>query len=168
MRGKIMSIAIGIMAVLIALGSGFAVYMWVEMADRDVIDVNIGEGETKAITFESLSIAPGDTVDYTVKLKSEVEGTCMLELDFNDRSADSSEVNNLKDFVTVRIVIDEHTYVDAPLAEVMAGEPLELECSLSASDALEIEVYYHMPESVGNEAQRADALFELLLSVSNE
>lgn len=150
------------MSLMILAGGGLSAYFLFDKAREDVIEINISEGETKEISFENLNIAPGESDEYTVELICEVEDSFELFFDFSEK-----ESSPLKSFVYARIEIEGEVICDRLLSELLSGESVSCEAVLGGDAPLAVHITYYMPTSVGNEAQGAEANFEILITISN-
>lgn len=163
MRGKIMSVGITVLCVLIAVSLGFSLFLFVNRENRQVLKATLKNGET-IVSFEALALVPGEAEEYTLRLTSEMEGDCTLTWHFQE---DSSEANDLKEYVRVKVRQGEDILFDKWLCEVLEEEPFSMTCCLDTKEKTEFYITYYMPETVGNEATRTEAKFDLLLTAKN-
>lgn len=63
---------------------------------------------------------------------------------------------------------DGEVICDELLAEVFAQEGYELAVDFADGAKNEIKIIYYMPENVGNEAQNAEAKFDLIVTATDE
>lgn len=130
--------------------------------DQQVITVHIQEGEIETVEFADLTLIPGSSSQYTIKIKSDAAVDCVLAMDFVEM-----EDSPLKDFAYVKILSDDGIIYDALLADAF-GQVLTIPVHFDLLRNTELTVVYYMPLEVGNEAKNAEAHFELHLTASNE
>ena len=142
---------------------------------RDVVGVDLKNGEaqivevedldgTKTMTFENLSLVPGDSCECVIKLTADASEKYDLKLDFVDLDAEKT----LKDFVRVKIEAGSETVYDGLLASAIQKEDMTVSVDSKSKKNTELKLTYYMPLEVGNEAKNAEADFELKLTASNE
>ena len=163
-----MTIVLSVMSGLILVGSAFTAFMLYYVERRDnVIKVKMDESGMSSVEFRAINIAPGDTREYLVKLTSELEGPCTLSLDFQELSLEEPAAP-LKEYVYVTVKVNETILCDGLLKDIYDLPAIQMDCTLDGKEPFVFEITYHMPESVGNEAQNAKASFDLALTASNE
>ena len=161
-RSKLMRIILVASAALILVG----VLLWYLISDEDrldMIDVSIDVGESETLEFESLSLIPGESCEYTVKLKKERTESFDLSLKFIE-----IEEKSLKNFARVKILAGEEVVCDELLATVFLNEAIVLPVDFKSDKYTELKIVYYLPIDVGNEAKNADAIFNLLLTASGK
>lgn len=161
-KKKMIDIALIAMSVLILIGVGLTIYFL--NADQNVIKVNIEPDQTQTITFEHLALRPGESCEYTLSLNGEYSEEYQLSLNFSDHEPS----HTLKSYVYVRIERDGTVLCDQLLSEAFDGEGITLTANFTDGAKNEMQVTFYMPEDVGNEAQNAEANFELLLKATNK
>ena len=162
MKGTVTRILIIISSIMTIVGL-LLMYQTMEASkDQQVITVHIHEGEIETVAFADLTLVPGSSSQYIVKIKSDTAENCELSLDFV-RTAQSP----LEEFAYVRIISDGEVVYDALLAEAFETK-LSLPVHFGLLHNTELTVEYYMPIEVGNEAKNAEAHFELHLTASNE
>ena len=159
MKDIISSIVIGIMVGIIIFECIFAIKIFRSRDDDQSIQVEIEEGESSVVEFEKLGLVPGQSVEYTLYLSSDDGPTKTVHFDFYE-TADSP----LKDYVYVKMFFAGEEICDSLLADVMSDAPIEFEADLSTGDKYEITIIYYMPLEVGNEAEGAEAWFDLYIT----
>ena len=164
LRGSIARIMMIIMSVLMLTGTSLATWMLVTEDDRSDIEINLSDEKTETIRFENLSLVPGESCEYIVALKGDKATQYDLTLDF----VDTCEEMTLKNFARVKIMFGEDVVCDELLAEIFDNDDLVLNINLSVEKNTELKLVYYLPIEVGNEAKNAEAVFELLLTASNE
>ena len=160
---KLMRILMIVGSVLILAG---VLVMWGAMATEDeqnVIEVELENEETQAIEFEGLGLVPGGECEYTIKLENSNVDKYDLTLDFVE-----IEEKTLKNYARVKIVANGEVISDELLADAFEKEKIILPVDFDEGMNTEIKVVYYLPLDVGNEAKNAEAIFELLLTASNE
>ena len=151
---------------LIIVGVSLMTWMLVTEEKRNNIEVSLADGKTETIEFEDLSLVPGEECEYDIKLKGDNAKQYDLSLDFVD--TDETQTKTLKEFVRVKIFAGGELVCDELLAKVFEGEDIVLPVDFKEGNNTELKIVYYLPLEVGNEAKRAEAVFELRLSASNE
>ncbi len=150
-------------SVLIIVGVALTGWVLATSDDRNVIRVHIEQGETKSVEFENLCLVPGASCEYVIKLKGDNAKKYDLSLDFVE-----TEEKNLKNFAYVKIISNGEVVCDELLATVFENESIALPVDFTEQKNTELTIVYYLPAYVGNEAKNAEAVFELLLTASNE
>lgn len=163
-KSTFMRIVLIVGSALILVGVSLMTWMLVTEDDRSVIEVQLEDGKTQSIEFEDLSLVPGEECEYVVTLKSENAKKYDLNLDFVDTEKDLT----LKNFARVKIVANGEVVCDELLATVFENEDIVLPIDFTEDKNTELKIVYYLPLEVGNEAKNAEAVFELLLTASNE
>ena len=149
--------------VLILTGSCIMGY-FVMNPDRgsDTIEVDLGKGGN--VDFEDLAMLPGESTEYKIKLKGEIEAECNVTLEFKEKG----DNNTLKDFVYVRVEYEGKVLCDKLLADVLDGKRIKFVGDFRDGRRDNIKITYYMPIEVENEAENAEANFSVHISVVNE
>ena len=162
LKKHIVSFLIIAVSVLTLVGSGFAMYFVIDSSkSKNLINVDIENGETKSIEFQKLDIVPGETVKYVVKLNTAVDGDYDILFDFNE-----IEDRSLKNYVYIKVEKNGEVICEELLADVLEGDGKTYVYTGDISDGSEINISYSMPEDVGNEAKSAKTSFELRITLS--
>ena len=152
------------LAVMILVGAALTTYFLLSMANRRVIKLKMDGVEDGAVAFKHLGLAPGEEIDYTVRIYSvEEDRPCTLLLDFVE-----TEDLSLKQYAYVRMEADGEVLCDALLADMFLAPSIPLDCVLKEKESVDISVTYYMLPEVGDEAQGAEACFDLLIRTSEE
>ena len=159
MKDILSSIAIGVMVGIIIFEVIFAIGLFRDPNGDGSIQVEVEDGEASVVEFEKLGLLPGQSVEYTLYLSSSDGPTKTVHFDFHE-TADSP----LADYVYVKMLFEGEEICDALLADVMTDLPIAFETDLSSGDQREVTVIYYMPEEVGNEAEGAEAWFDLYIT----
>ena len=148
---------------LILVGSGLMGYFTAN-PDRgaNTIAVDIGDG-SDTVTFEGLALIPGESREYTLELKCEIQTECDVVLKFEEEGD-----KTLKNFVRVRIEYNGEEIKDALMADLFKSDELTFKSDLSKGKTGTIKITYYMPLEIGNEAEKAEADFKLHITVKNE
>ena len=162
-RSGLMRILLVMASIIIIAGVALMGWIFATSEERNVIKVSLADGKTEAIQFEDLSLVPGDSCEYTIKLDGENAKQYDLTLDFVETSK-----MDLKNFAYVKIMSGDEVICDNLLATVLDEENITLEVDFKEKKNTELTVIYYLPLEVGNEAKNAEAVFELLLTASNE
>ena len=130
-----------------------------EHVENDIINVEVHEGITKEVVFKKLDLAPGQSCDYTILLDREEAISYDITFEF-----DETEKLDLKKFVRVKMETNGETFYDELLADAFEDEVLYLHIDHTKPQSDEIKITYYLPEDVGNEAQKAESIFKLLVT----
>ena len=159
-----------LMRIILIVGSiliigGVSVMGWLLSKDSDgnMIDINLKQGETEVIEFESLCLVPGEFCEYMVTLKNGDATKYDLKLNFKETAE-----GTLKNFARVRMELAGEVICDELLATVFEGATIAAPVDFITNKNAELKIVYYLPLNVGNEAKNAEAIFDLMLSVSNE
>ena len=158
--------AVMIVCSVLTLVGIILIWFFIATPDKNnVIDVNIDtKGSSESIEFESLDLIPGRSVEYTVKLHGEITEDCDITLDFEDENKKLT----LKNYVYAKIIVGEEIVCDELLSNLFEmKEELKLSSKLDRKGTYDISIIYYMPDTVGNEAQSAEADFKLNIAASN-
>ena len=162
-RSKIMRIVLVVASALILIGVVLMTWMLVSNENDNVIDVKLKKDQISVIEFENLCLIPGQKYEYTATLKSDRRSECVLLLDFVEL-----EDKTLKNFAYAKIEINGEELCDMLLSEIFESDDLTANVDFSDKKSIELKIVYYLPEEVGNEAQEAEAIFNLNLTTSNE
>lgn len=162
-KGRFMRIVLIAGSVLILVGVALMTWMLVTENDRNNIEVYLSDDKTHTIEFENLSLVPGESCEYSVKLKSDNAKKYDLSLDFVE-----TEDKTLKNFAYVKILSKDKVICDELLANAFKNENIVLPVDFEKDINTELTIVYYLPINVGNEAKNAEAVFELLIKASNE
>ena len=164
LKNKLMRIILVVGSALIIVGVSLMGWLLATEDERGVIEVKLEEGETESLAFEDLTLIPGEECEYTVQLEKTSASKYDLELDF----VDTDEEKTLKKYARVKIVADGEVISDELLADAFEKEKIVLPVDFDDKKKTELKIVYYLPLDVGNEAKNAEAVFELLLTASNE
>ena len=163
-KSKLMRIILVAGSVLIIVGVSLMGWMLATEDERGVIEVKLEDGKTESLTFEDLTLVPGEECEYIIQLEKTSASKYELELDF----VDTDEEKTLKNYARVKILANGEVVCDELLADAFEKEKIVLPVDFDEGKNTELKVVYYLPIDVGNEAKRAEAVFELLLTASNE
>lgn len=145
---------------------GFVVWMIVNnFSDDKEVDFD-AEGFHETVSIEGLALVPGDERDYSFKLKCRDKGEYQVGL----RMVEKPEGDGgLKEFINVKIVLDDKVLYEGSLKEVLLGEAVIYGEPVSFSrESVDLVITYAMPIEVGNEAMGTFADFDMTLMVSEK
>lgn len=161
-KSKLMRIVLTATSVLILIGVVLMAWMLATMDDRNYIKIDLDD-EVEPIVFEDLCLIPGQQSVYTLRLNSGSAQQCELSLDFVEL-----EEKNLKEYAYIRIESDGQVLYDQRMSIAFEDGDIVLPVDFTNTDKAEFTIIYYLPIEVGNEAQNAEAVFELLIKASNE
>ena len=162
-RSNLLRIILTVGSVLIIVGVALTGWVLATEDERGAIEVKLKRGETKTLTFEDLALVPGEEHEYIVQMKKVITSQYHLELDFVE-----IEETELKYYARVKILSNDEVICDELLADAFEKEKMVLAVDFDKGENTELKIVYYLPIDVGNEAKKAEAVFELLLTASNE
>ena len=163
-KSNLMRIILIAGSVLIIVGVSLMGWMLATEDERGVIEVKLEDGKTESLAFEDLTLVPGEECEYTIQLEKTSASQYDLELDF----VDTDEEKTLKNYARVKIVANGEVISDELFADAFEKEKIVLPVDFDEGENTELKIVYYLPLDVGNEAKNAEAVFELLLTASNE
>ncbi|MBO5046370.1 MAG: hypothetical protein J6C93_05820 [Clostridia bacterium] len=125
---------------------------------EESITVKSGESTSETLEFKALSLIPGESVEYTISLKSDLVSNYLITLEF-----DETEDLGLKAFVDAVVSIGGTELYRGTLTDLFAGDPLSFEYEIK-EEAQEISIVYSMDREVGDSAQGAECKFDVLFT----
>ena len=161
---KIMRALLVIASLLVLIGVLMTVWIFIQRRNQDIIKVQLSDGETEVIKFDALNLLPGDSCEYIIELKEEDFPQYNLSFDF----VDVDEKKTLKNYARVKIIANEAVVYDELLATAFENDNIVLPVDLDTGKNAKLKIVYYLPLEVGNEAKNAEAVFEVLLTASNE
>lgn len=162
-KSNLMRIILIAGSVLIIVGVSLMGWMLATEDERGVIEIKLEDGKTESLAFEDLTLVPGEECEYTIQLKKTSSSKYDLELDFVE-----IEEKTLQNYARVKIIANGEVISDELLADAFKKEKIVLPVDFDEGKNTELKVVYYLPIDVGNEAKRAETVFELLLTASNE
>ena len=163
LRGKLLRSVLIISSAIILIGVALMTWILATEEERNNIEVVLSNGKTQCIEFSDLALIPGGQSEYKIVLKSHNAKEYELRLDFVELEEDV-----LKNFARVKIMSDDGLICDELLATVFTEEPRVIPVDFNTRTNTELTIVYYLPLDVGNEAKKAEAVFELRLTASNE
>lgn len=161
---KIMRALLVIASLLVLIGVLMTVWIFIQRRNQDIIKVQLSDGETEVIKFDALNLLPGDSCEYIIELKEEDFPQYNLSFDF----VDVDEKKTLKNYARVKIIANQAVVYDELLATAFENDNIVLPVDLDTGKNAKLKIVYYLPLEVGNEAKNAEAVFEVLLTASNE
>lgn len=162
-KKKLMQIGVIVLSIMILIGIALSIYLHTASKRKNIININIDGNETKNVEFKNLSMVPGEKIEYIINLKSEVVKECKVTLRFQE-----IEEQNLKNYVYVQIETNDEKISEQLLKNLLEDKEIVIPVDFTKEKKKEIKISYYLPEEVGNEAQNAEASFELLITTTNE
>ena len=161
---KITRALLVISSLLILIGILMTVWISIKNKNKDVIKVQLSDGKTEVISFDGLSLFPGGSCEYKIKLKNDGFPRYDLTLDF----VDVDEEKTLKNYAYVKIIANGEVLCDELLATAFEDDTIALLVDDEKGINTELTVIYYLPIEVGNEAKNAEAVFEVQLTASKQ
>ena len=163
LRSNLMRVVLIVGSILIIIAVTITGWLLATEEERNVINVELAIGETECIEFDSLALVPGEECGYTVRFKKAAGNEYTLKMDFVEL-----EEKTLKDFARMKIISGGEIIYDDLLAAVFEDENIVLPVNFAEKQNTELNIVYYLPIEVGNEAKKAEAIFELYVTASNE
>ena len=136
-------------------------YMLYDTFNKDVMTVDLDVSETHTVEFDNLCLVPGESCEYTISLESNMAQRCTLSLNFNEVGG-----RDLKRYARVRIEANGEVIEDELLATVIENGDIVTDADFTTEHSIDLKVVYYLPLDVGNEAQDAEAIFELEITAN--
>lgn len=152
-----------LVSVLLIGGAVLLIWLTETEDERNVMRVNLNSEETKAIHFEDLSMIPGESCEYSISMQGDRAKTYNVHLDFAE-----TEEKTLMNFARVTIMVNGETVCDELLATAFERDDIGFSVKFEEEKTIDLNVTFYLPLEVGNEAKNAEALFDLLITASNE
>lgn len=131
--------------------------------ERHEMKVNLDSEETQTIRFDALSLIPGESCEYTVSLRGDRAQSYDVHLDFTE-----TQEKTLKNYARVAITVNGETVCDELLATAFERDDIKFSAVFEDEKSVDLKITFYLPLEVGNEAKNAEALFDLLITASNE
>ncbi|MBQ8319672.1 MAG: hypothetical protein IJX81_02225 [Clostridia bacterium] len=112
---------------------------------------------------EDLNVTPGKQVQVKAKISCQADGNYEFTLTFIE-TAESP----LKDFLDVTVEKGGRTVAQAPLSELLSGGTMSFRQQVFEQESFDLIIIYSMDIDVSDEAQGAEASFDVELSVTNQ
>jgi hypothetical protein len=148
---------------LILIGVALMAWIIVTAASRNHIFIDLSDGLNN-VGFSDLSLVPGESTQYTVRLRNKNTNKCNLLLDFVEVEKDMT----LKNYARVKIISNDTVVCDELLATIFENDNIVLPVDFDKGINTELTIVYYIPIEAGNEAKNADAVFELQIMATNK
>jgi len=162
-KNKFVRIVLIVLSVMILIGVALIIYILSTVNNHNIIKVNIRDNATQVVEFQDLCLIPGEKCEYTISIGSDTSDKYKVELAFHEIAE-----NTLKNYVHIKIETNEEIVCNQLLATLFDNNNITLFVDLTEDKKNDIKIIYYLPEEIGNEAQNAEANFELLITASNE
>lgn len=161
-KSKLIRIMMIVLSATILLGSLLALYLVKRVENGNVINVDLKDG-VEVLEFSDLGLIPGESAEFKLSIKVEKKQRYDIKFDFSEKE----DIQTLKKYARAKIEADGEVLIDCLLEELFMEDHV-LSIDFGESKTQEITITYYMPKETGNEAQAAEAKFELIISASNE
>ena len=165
-KSNFMRIVLIVSSVLIIVGISLMGWMLATSEERNVIKIRLKDGKTETIEFKGLGLIPGESCEYTIELKG--DQSLKYDLSFDFAEAESEDEMTLKLYAYVRISSGDEVLYDDLLVNAYENDSIAFPVDFREDLNTELTVTFYLPIEVGNEAKNAEAIFDLLLTASNE
>ena len=146
-------------SVLILIGVAIMAYFLCVSDSEGDWELNITANGKKMVEFDDLFLIPGEQREYTISLRSDLDGQYTLAFDPVEEGD-----KTLKHYARVKMEADGEIICDKLLSEFFEGEPILLQCYLTDDEAYDVKFTYYMPIEIGNEAENASADFDIIIT----
>lgn len=167
MHGRLFNSAIIALCMLIIVGACLSAYFVTHLDRREIVHIALDEETEETVSFEDLSLIPGEKTSYTVSIYGDVKGECDVFLSFRADTAVMEEKNTLDEFLYVQIAEGDSILYDEPLEGLINNGSLILKKLLEPNEKVDLTVCYYLPSDIGNEAQGAKTSITLAVRASN-
>lgn len=152
------------------VGAGLSIYFLLNPGRADnVLDIDLSIGGQYRVEFSELDLIPGESAEYDVNLSSDINVEALVTLEFKRTDESAAGVAELAKYSYVRITHENEVLCDSLISEFLDNETrVTFECAIGTDSPCNLKIMYYMPSEVGNEAQNAEASFELLITATNE
>lgn len=131
--------------------------------DTPLIILKDGES-AEQVRIELDNFAPGVEKNYKFEFKAEKKGDYSIEVDFEE-----TKTGELKKYLEVVIKVNGEVLCFTDLNKLFNGEKeIKIEEDFIKNEILEFEICYKMPATVGNEAENAEADFNMIIKMAKE
>lgn len=127
--------------------------------EDDIVHVQVEEGITKEVVFKKLDLAPGESCEYLLVLERDEVLGYDLTFEFEE-----TEKLDLKKYVYIKMEICGKVFYEKLLADAFEEKTFTMHIDHKTPNDDDITVTYYLPEDVGNEAQKAQSTFKLLVT----
>ena len=168
-RAFILILLVSLSATML-VGAGLATYFLFN-ADREtnIHDIDLKIDGRYTLEFSELDLIPGESAEYDVNLHSEMAVDAFVSLEFKRVDEIAEGIAKLENYAYARITRGDEVLCDSLLSELLNNETrVTFECAIGANDHSNLKITYYMPSEVGNEAQNAEASFEMIITATNE
>ena len=159
-----------IVAGVLLIAAGLLLVTWIldTEDERNTIEIRLSDKRpsTKEFVFDHLALVPGEDCEYEIILKGDrtLKGdTYKLNMDFEE-----IEEGRLKNYARIQMISNDTIVYDELLATVLEGEDMEFSIDFNGEKSKSIRILFYLPDEVGNEAKKAEALFKLVLTAGTE
>lgn len=121
------------------------------------------EGISETVSVNGLAFIPGESRDYSFKLKCRDSGEYHVGLELKEKTD-----GGLKEFIDVQVVLDGKVVLTGNLSELMGSSSVVLRDYEFGRESVDLVITYSMPESVGNEAMGTSADFDMSILISEK
>lgn len=167
-KTRFVRIALIALSVLILVGAALTGYFLATVTRRHAIVVDLEEDRSagvRTVCFEDLSLVPGGSTEYTIKLRGMQDETYDLSFSF---VASEEDEQALCRYLSVRMLLEDTVLCDQKLDTMLGADSVHTDVSFDKAREKRLTVLFYMSEEVGNEAQDAVADFALRIGANNK
>lgn len=141
---------------------GFLIWAFIDNFFKDPLEFD-SQGISETVSINGLAFIPGESRDYSFKLKCRDAGEYQVGLKLLEK-ADGC----LKNFIDVNVVLDGNQVLSGNLGELMGTAEIVLRNYSFGRESVDLVITYSMPDTIGNEAMGASADFDMKLLISEK
>ena len=163
-KNKIAYVIFSILLTVAVVVGGVAFYLKDTRGDiggseeiRVVVEADGSTSET--LSVENLLLLPAGSAEYAVALACKETGEYLFRLEFEEKT-----VSALKNYVSVTVLDGEKELARVSLKDAFDGAAVTFKRDMQAETDSKILLRYTMAREAGNDAQGAEAAFDIVLT----
>ena len=117
-----------------------------------------------AEAVEKINALLHESSEYIIR----IEGTTGYDLSLDFIEKPDTEKMTLKKYAYVKVIANEEILCDKLLSAAFESDEILLHIEPTTGEKTEVSVIFYLPINIGNEAEGAEADFDLLIKASNE
>ena len=162
-KSNILRTVISVLAVMILIGIALLIYTHFALDRDDVIRMDLEDEDGGTVQFEDLCLLPGESSEYTLLITNKLKNEFNTVIKFTEK-----EDGTLKNFAHVKIEKGDEVIYDELLSDAFSDDGITLPVKYGKKNSVKLKVTYYLPSEVGNEAENAEAVFELQVTAGKD
>lgn len=123
------------------------------------VEIEADGSTSETLSVKNLKLLPAGSAEYRVSLSCEESGEYLFRLEFEEKTASA-----LDKYVSVAVLDGEQELARVLLKDAFDGEVITFERQMEAERDSKIVISYTMAREAGNDAQGAEAAFDIILT----